>query len=383
MANLHAASSQWASRPADERFWNLADLKQACTIARNNSQVATVPITDLHVTNQGSDVTLVGKAGNQAKFTNYAFGQFCATVHAPASYLRQLPAPLAAECLNVGLSKVSEKSDRELLFHKNGGLTLRASLSNVYDRVWDDEVVGALERLHGWRTPAGLWVSKDQGEARIATEADILPGQINIHPGDQIAASGLYASDHDMFAILLAPDRVISDGKGGALLRGVIARNSEVGDSSLVFTFFLCQAVCGNHIIWGATGVHEIRVRHVGKNTLRKAFRGFEAELRKYHDAAPEEEAMIEAARKYVLGNTKEEVLNELVKYANTHSLPLSKERIEKGLTIAEQHEDWYGDPRTVWAAVAGLTHGSQETGYADDRNAVDRAASKLLRIAF
>jgi hypothetical protein len=42
---IHAASSQWASRPADERFWTLADAQAACRTARENSTIATVPIT--------------------------------------------------------------------------------------------------------------------------------------------------------------------------------------------------------------------------------------------------------------------------------------------------------------------------------------------------
>ena len=35
--NLHAASSQWANRPADERFWTLRDMRMACEVARANS----------------------------------------------------------------------------------------------------------------------------------------------------------------------------------------------------------------------------------------------------------------------------------------------------------------------------------------------------------
>jgi hypothetical protein len=238
-----------------------------------------------------------------------------------------------------------------------------------------------LERLtdQGWRAPAGRAPAGYTGPTRTATAADILPGQINVQAGSEIAPSGLYASDHDMFAFLVSPDRVIQDGNGGALMRGIFARNSEVGDSSLVFTFFLMQAVCGNHIVWGAQGVHEIRVRHVGKAPLSRALRGFETELRTYLDSAPEEERMIAAARKLVLGNTKEEILDAIVKYAKGHSLPISRKRADEAYEIACKHESWYGNPRTLWAQVAGLTHGSQVGGYADDRATVDRAAGALL----
>ena len=182
-----------------------------------------------------------------------------------------------------------------------------------------------------------------------------------------------------MFAFLVAPDKVIDDGKGGALMRGVFARNSEVGDASLSFTFFLMQSVCGNHIVWGAQGVHEIRIRHTGSNPMRRAMRGFETELRTYLDSAPMEAKMISAARNLVLGNSKEEVLDAIVKYAKGHSLPLPRKTVDKALDVAEEHVDWYGNPRTLWAAVAGLTHASQAGGYADDRAGVDRAAGSLL----
>jgi hypothetical protein len=378
--NLHAASSQWASRPADERFWSLRDMRIACGVARANSIGAVVPFAQLRVAPQGEDLALIGPTGQPARFTHYSFDRFAGDVGAPASYLRKLPVDIAAGALNASIAQSEEKSDRDLLFHKNGGLAVRACLSCRYDRVWDEDVCSMLERLDGWRPPAGYWVD---GPSRIATAEDILPGQIRIQPGDKIGPSGLYASDHDMFAFLVAPDRVISDGGGGSLMRGFFVRNSEVGDSSLSVTFFLMQAVCGNHIVWNATGVHEIKVRHVGKDTLGRAFRGFAAQLRTYHDAAASEEGRILAARNMVLGNSKTEVLDALYKYAQGHSLPLSRARLGEALDVAAEHEDWYGNPRTVWAAVAGLTHASQKTGFADERANMDRAAGKLMQMAF
>jgi len=390
MGNLHAASSQWASRPADERFWNLRDMRNACAVARSNCAVSeNIPLDSLRsIVYEGPgidpQVGLVGRSGTPSRFTHYAFGQFAATVGAPAGYLRQLPPAVAADCLNAGIQASSTNATpRNLLFHRNGGLTLRAAVSEKYDRVWDSDLCAMLERLDGWRAPAGRAPVGYKGETRVATPDDILPGQINIGAGDLLAPSGLYASDHDMFAFLVAPDRVISDGQGSALMRGVFVRNSEVGDAALSVTFFLMQAVCGNHIVWNATGVHEIRIRHIGQDTLGRAFRGFEAQLMRYHDAAPEEEKGILAARNMVLGKTKEECLDALCAYIKSHSIPLSRERVSKALDVAADHEAWYGNPRTVWAAVAGLTHASQTSGYADERATVDRAAGQVLRMAF
>jgi len=379
--NLHAASSQWASRPADERFWTLKDMTAACVASQQGSAVSRVKFGDLRAEPRAGELAIVGEKGNPARLTHYAFGQLAGSVGAPAGYLRELPTHVAAECLNVGFAKNEEANrlDRDLLFHKNGDLTLRACLSERYERVWDADVCRYLQGLDGWRNPAGRHI---YGPSRPATAEDILPGQINIHEGDLIGPAGLYASDHDMFAFLVAPDRVIGHG-ADTLMRGIFVRNSEVGDSSLVFTFFLMQAVCGNHIVWGAQGVHEVRVRHTGQAPMRKALREFEAELRRYRDGAAEEEAGIIAAKTLILGSSKDEVLDALVKYAKTHSIPLSRQRLNEGYDTAEAHQDWYGNPRSLWANVAGLTHASQSIGFADDRSTVDRAAGKLMQMAF
>lgn len=380
-SNLHAASSQWAKRPADERFWTLREMRTACESVHAGCATSTRPFGDMRAVAVGDDVLLNGPSGNPARLTHYAFGQVAGAAGAPAGYLRELPAVTAAECLNAGLAKRTDDPARDLLFFKNGGLTLRACLSNRYERVWDNELCSYLERLEGWRPPAGRTPPGYDGPSRLATAEDILPGQINIAPGTPIAPSGLYASDHDMFAFLVAPDCTIDDGSGGALMRGVFVKNSEVGDASLSVTCFLMQAVCGNHIVWGAKNTHEIRIRHVGRDPLRRAMRGLEVELRRYHDGAPEEERMIVAARKHVLGGKKEDVLDALVKYVKGHSLPLSRGKLSEAYDVAADHTDWYGAPNTVWGMVAGLTHASQTTGYADDRATIDRAAGKLLEI--
>lgn len=380
--NLYAASSEWASRPADQRYWNLADLHAACVASREGSATAQVPFNSLRAQAQGSNLQLVGSTGAAANFTHYAFGQFANAVGAPAEYLRKLPTDVAAGCLNAGIDQTHDRSDRNLLFHKNGSLTLRACLTERYERVWNSDLVRALRDLDGWRNPAGRAPVGYEGPTRAAMAEDILPGQINIDVGQTIAPAGLYASDHDMFAFLVAPDRVIDDGSGKPLMRGVMVKNSEVGDSSLVFTFFMMQAVCGNHIIWGAQGVHEIRVRHVGGNPLRKALREFEGELRRYRDGAAEEEKGIIAARKMLLGSNKEEVLKTLVAYCKAHSLPLSRAKLSDAYDTAERFTDWYGDPKSLWANVAGLTHTSQGV-HQDAREVTDRAAGQLMQMAF
>src|SRR5579872_4763363 len=108
-SNLHAASSEWANRPADQRFWNLQDLKSACVDSRNGSAVATVPFGSLKASASGGHLLLTGSTGSVAKFTHHAFGQLATSVGAPAAYLRTLPTATAAECLNVGIDKATDR----------------------------------------------------------------------------------------------------------------------------------------------------------------------------------------------------------------------------------------------------------------------------------
>lgn len=389
MGNLYAASSQWMNRPADERFWTLSDMRNACEAARQGSDNAVVSLASLRCEEKDGSVVLMGKTGTPASMTHYAFGQLCQTVGAPANYLRRKPADIVATTLSDDIQVAaasSEKSDRNILFWKNGSLIARAITSDRYDRVWDADICQALEVLtsEGWRVPAGRCPPGYNGPTKVATAADILPGQINISEGSTIAPSGLYASDHDMFVFLVAPDRVISDGNGGALMRGIFVSNSEVGDRALSVKFFLMQAVCGNHIVWNATGVHEINVRHIGSETFNRAFKPMQAQLKRYLDESPEEEAKIVSARNMVLGGNKSEVLNAIVKYAKTHSLQvLSRKVVEEAYTLAADHEGWYGNPRSVWGMTAGLTQLSQGSKYTDERHQLDVAAGKVLAMAF
>jgi hypothetical protein len=144
-------------------------------------------------------------------------------------------------------------------------------------------------------------------------------------------------------------------------------------------TFFY-EFVCGNHRVWGASGVQELRIRHIG-NADARAFGELEGELRKYADSsAADDELKIESARKMLLGSNKEEVLDAVFKLR----IPtLSRKLLTEGYEKAEQRVDWYGDPRSVWGLTGGLTEIARDSQYADRRIDIDRAAGKVLQVAF
>jgi hypothetical protein len=78
-------------------------------------------------------------------------------------------------------------------------------------------------------------------------------------------------------------------------------------------------------------------------------------------------------AQAKILGKDREEVVTVL----NTR-LKLPKGTLDAAFTVAEQTPR-YGDPKSVWGMVSGLTEVSQRGEYMDQRASVDRAAGELL----
>ena len=359
---LFHANRQWASRPVDERFESLEALYRATKaygdVAREKTDVR---FGDVRVENQNDDVVLTGRANVPAKLSHYAFGQLCARVGAPANYLRELPAGMAVSNLNHGLAVRSNASDTRdcklnLLFHQNDGLLLRAVTSDKYARIWNWEVADRLRDMsaRGWE-PARPDIRKSIGD----------------YPA-------LYASDHDMFAFVRNSNLSITErGSDGAVYKGVIVENSEVGASALKLTRFLYREMCGNHIIWGASKVLEISVRHVGD--ARERWQGYQAQLRAYaEESVSDVEAKIAKSKTAFLGKDKDAVLDALF---GKRISGLSRKVIEQGYDAVLPEQD--GPANTQWGIVQGLTRFSQSVPYADKRTEIDRAAGKVLEATF
>jgi hypothetical protein len=386
--HIFDASNQWANRPADERFSSLQEMLDACRGYARGAAEASVPFSDLRLEKVKDDLHLVGKTGVPAKLTHYVFDQIARLASAPANYLRTLPATLAAQNVNHGLAARSSSAanDAKLLFHKNGELVLRALTTDRYERIWNWELIERMMNMgaDGWQVPPARPSMADQPGTRPATEADVLAGRssgLSIQVGDLIAPAGLYASDHDMFAFLVNEKNRIDNGTELGLARGVFFTNSEVGDKAITRTTFLYEYVCGNHIVWNATGVQKLKVEHTGKN-LRGKLQMFAAELTEYAEssAKTDEEAIRRAQRK-VIAATKDEVLDSLFKLRISG---ISKVALAAAYDLAVEHEqDANAAPNTVYGMVHGLTRLSQQTDYTDHRTVLDVAAGKVMQIAF
>lgn len=361
---LFKAHEQWATRPVDERFPSIQALYEATLAYAKTSAEREVPFEALRAhAVDNHNVALMGKAGNPALLTHWAFGQLANRVGAPAEYLRTLPPALAADNLNHGLvARRVETGSRasgtaNLLFHSNGSLLCRAITTDRYTRIWNHEVA---ERLLEWETDG--WAPA-RPTIRSLGENDTLP---------------LYASDHDMFVFLSRSDLAIAEpGQDGALYRGVIVENSEVGAGSLKLTRFLYREMCGNHIIWGASDVADLSLRHVGN--VRGRMHRWAFNLRAYANAsASRDQLMVEKAMSTTIADTKDGVLDRLF---GIRSLGLSRRTVEAGYDAVIQAQD--GSPNTVWGMAQGLTRHSQTLPFADKRTDLDRAAGKLLEFSF
>jgi hypothetical protein len=135
--------------------------------------------------------------------------------------------------------------------------------------------------------------------------------------------------------------------------------------------------VCGNHIVWGATNVKRVRIRHVGIADTR-AWHVLGNQLHDYmDDSASQEEARIRSAQRYSLGATEDDVIERVFKLGS-----LSKRTVKEAYVLAAANESTDGSPRTVWGLLQGLTRLSQRETFADRRVAIDRAAGKLMEIS-
>ena len=101
-------SSEWFSRPADERFLSLTDLHIAVKARTDRSRARTFETRDLRVEAARDNperlcLVLPGEPEPIAP-THWSFGQLATLVGAPAGYLRGLPASVAGINLQYGLS---------------------------------------------------------------------------------------------------------------------------------------------------------------------------------------------------------------------------------------------------------------------------------------
>ena len=357
--HLGSATQEYASRPAEERFGSWEAWLASLASRKAGSTVKQGPQAALRVVADG-DAGMAVRVGSQEPvgLTHYGFGVLASLGGAPAGYLRTLPAPIAADALNASLTLAAPAYDdgKVKLLFRNGGTQLAAATSTQYGRIWDHDVATSLARLN-----------------------DRLGGILHPAPTWDHNVS-LYASDRDMFALLIDGGSVIEEPGGfghrpSQLHRGVMIRNSETGHAALEMLLFWFRVVCGNLIIHDGSIFASVRIRHTLNAADRLAQSGIAHQVRQYLTAdTGTERRLITRAMEYVLPPTIEartDFLRDkgrLTKAEATHTLELA--RTEEG------------DNRTLWQVVQGATAVARTLPYAEDQTSLSRRATGMLRLA-
>jgi hypothetical protein len=285
--------------------------------------------------------------------SHWAFGQLAKRAEAPAGFMRTLPAKLAVDVLQDRMAAQAVEPIQTLL-RRNGTWQARALTTETYTRVWNADVTARLLKL------------EERGPWQPA-------------PAAFDGSRGLYLSDHDMFAFMVDNDRrIFEHGPGGGLSRGFFVWNSEVGAASLGISTFLYEYVCGNHRVWGAQILSEVRLRHVGRTLDR--WGNLYLTLTQYAAAsAVNDEARIQRAMSFEVGKDKDAVLDRLFALRIPE---LTKTRAAEAYALAEQRVDWYGSPRSAWGISGAITEIARDCPFGDERVGLDRAAGKVLALA-
>lgn len=365
--NLLVAHRQWASRPKDQRFQDLAALFAAVHARRIASRTADVPLTKLSAVlekDKGEDIVVLNHGMAAVEPTHWAFGQFSGVVKAPAAYLRTLPPALVRDNLNFGLQKyAAEVGDCKFmtLIDPDGNLnTLQAVTSTSYGRIWDADVVKAVMDLN----------------ERTGNKFHNPLAYANGNFGGTPVPSGLYASDRDVFIFMIDGGSRLEAGPRAKLNRGFIMGNSEVGSKTCWLMTFLFNEVCGNHIIWGAQDVKMLSIRHTTNGPTRFVEEATPTLLDYVNSSAKDDEAMIRRAVEYLIpvADDKEETL---IQWVLSHG-KFNKGEVKDAIKFAKAEE---GDCKTLWQLVQGFTASARAVSWIDARLDLESRGSALLKL--
>ena len=367
-------SSEWFSRPDDERYLGLTDLYDAVRRRADRAQARTVESRAVKVEaardNAERLALLVPGRDEAVAPTHWSFGQLCGLVGAPSSYMRQLPAPLAGINLQHGL--LSHRAELlKTLETDDGRVELRAVTGPDYGRIWDHELVAAVIDIAGNGTGDTMW--KVPGVLDWAT--------MTHNPFVDITrdTTTLYASDRDVFLFLVDDTHPIeagrlADGSPDLYFRGFYCWNSEVGSKTLGIASFYLRAVCMNRNLWGVENFEEITIRHSKFAAQRFAHEAAPA-LTSFANSSPAPFiAGIKAARERIVARSDEDRESFLRKRG------FSKSETAKIIetVLSEEHRK----PESIFDFVQGITALARSKAHQDTRLELEGKARKLLERA-
>jgi hypothetical protein len=364
-------SSEWFSRPADERYLSLSELMAAVKGRAERSRTRTVESAAVRVEADRGDaerLALVLPGSDQPIApTHWSFGQLAALVGAPAAYLRQLPAPLAGINLQYGLT--SHRAEQvKRLESDDGRVELRAVTGPDYGRIYDHELVAAVQRIAGNGTGDTRW--------KVPGVLDWSTGVYNPLVDITQDTTTLYASDRDIFLFLVDDLNPIEagrlpDGSPDLYFRGFYCWNSEVGAKTLGIASFYLRAVCQNRNLWGVEDFEEITIRHSKYAASRFAHEAAPA-LTRFANSSPQPFINgIRQAHERIVARTDED-RTEFLRKRGFGKAETTK--IIETVLAEEGHA-----PTSVFDFVQGITAVARDKPHQDARLDLEARAKKLL----
>lgn len=367
-------SSEWFSRPDDQRFLSLGELARMVRDRTEHSRTRVIETARIHVEASRADperLSLVMPgADTPVDPTHWSFGQLAAQVGAPAAYLRQLPAALAGINLQYGLT--SHRAEQiKTLETDNGRVELRAVTGPDYGRIYDHELVEAVQRIAGNGTGDTRW--------KVPGVLDWSTGIYNPRVDITKDTTTLYASDRDVFLFLVDDLNPIEagqlpDGSPDLYFRGFYCWNSEVGARTLGMASFYLRAVCQNRNLWGVEDFEEITIRHSKYAANRFAHEAAPALLNFANSSPLPFVNGIKAARERIVARNDEDRSDFLRRRGFS--------KAEAGKIIDTVLAEEGRPPESIFDFVQGITAVARDKPHQDTRLDMEAKAKKLLERA-
>jgi len=367
-------SSEWFNRPADERYLSLTDLHSSVAWRSKRCKTRIVESENIRVEasrdNPERLTLMLPDAHAPVAPTHWSFGQLASLVGAPANYLRQLPAALAGINLQYGLTSHRAEQVKTLEI-ENGRVELRAVTGPDYGRIFDHELVEAVQKIAGNGTGDTRW--------KVPGVLDWSTGVYNPNVDVSQDTTTLYASDRDVFIFLVDDLNPIEAGRlpngdPDLFFRGFYCWNSEVGARTLGIASFYLRAVCQNRNLWGVEDFEEITIRHSKYAASRFAIEA-EPALIQFAESSPMPFINgIKSARERVIARDDNDRTTFLRKRGFSKA---ETTKIIDAVLTEEGHP-----PASIFDFVQGITRVARDKHHQDVRLDMEQKAKKLLDIA-
>lgn len=397
MSIITKLSAQWATRPNEERFTSLPDMKDKAAYLRSRSDMGLISRNQLAVEPDGDDLLFVIDGRVPMRPTHHAYQQLINAYGGHADYIRELPPKLAADCLNHHL-----RADRGADVHLGGKpeavskLGLALSNAVVTTKRQDHSIYYYQPESEDDREPAPYQLralcGPDYGRIYNETVIDILmdrfgdgvtgdwrvPGEFGTEVAKVTKANtSLYMGEEDLFIGLTDERNKVElpgrrSGQAGAMSRALLVWNSEVGSRTFGIALFYFDFACCNRIFWGVENYVEVTLKH-SKNAVRRFKDEAMPALKEFlgRDTDSQFLTSVEAARRLTLSKSKADDL--IAGIAGKRKVPV----------VRAQHLHEEGrEIETVWDVTTGLTAWSRNLPFSDERYKIDKAAGKLLEVA-